>query len=108
MQRTPTPRWRKSSYSGHSGGDCVEVANLSLVIIVRDSKVPEGPQAELQSGGVEHIHAGHQERTPRPDLTPNSCRAPWSPPTQGSWLRRARHDQADYTIGACPKVDTFF
>jgi len=38
------PRWRKSSYSGNGGGDCVEVArNLPGVVAVRDSKNPEGP-----------------------------------------------------------------
>ncbi|MCP2343063.1 DUF397 domain-containing protein [Actinomadura rupiterrae] len=26
---TSQARWRKSSYSGHEGGDCVEVASLS-------------------------------------------------------------------------------
>ena len=36
--------WRKSSYSGSSGGNCVEIArNLPGVIAVRDSKNPEGP-----------------------------------------------------------------
>ncbi|MER6182555.1 DUF397 domain-containing protein [Streptomyces sp. NPDC001652] len=33
-------RWRKSSYSGSSGGDCVEVAHLTPHIAVRDSKNP--------------------------------------------------------------------
>jgi hypothetical protein len=38
------PRWRKSSYSGNGGGDCVEVAcNLPGVVAVRDSKNPDGP-----------------------------------------------------------------
>ncbi|MFL9682802.1 DUF397 domain-containing protein [Streptomyces sp. KL110A] len=36
-------RWRKSSYSGDNGGDCIEVADLSGHIAVRDSKNPEGP-----------------------------------------------------------------
>lgn len=36
--------WRKSSYSGHIGGDCVEVADLVLMVGVRDSKDPEGPK----------------------------------------------------------------
>jgi len=37
-------RWRKSSRSGGSGGDCVEVAgNLPGVVAVRDSKDPAGP-----------------------------------------------------------------
>jgi hypothetical protein len=38
-------RWRKSNYSGGSGGeDCVEVADgVPGVVPVRDSKVPDGP-----------------------------------------------------------------
>ncbi|MER7169705.1 DUF397 domain-containing protein [Micromonospora sp. NPDC000207] len=36
-------RWRKSSYSGGNGGNCVEVAdNLPGVVGVRDSKDREG------------------------------------------------------------------
>lgn len=36
--------WRKSSYSGANGGNCVEVArNLADVVAVRDSKDPDGP-----------------------------------------------------------------
>jgi hypothetical protein len=33
-------RWRKSSYSGNTGGDCVEVADLVPGIAIRDSKNP--------------------------------------------------------------------
>ncbi|MEU9474453.1 DUF397 domain-containing protein [Streptomyces sp. NPDC048191] len=32
--------WRKSSHSGSSGGDCVEVADLPALVAVRDSKNP--------------------------------------------------------------------
>ncbi|MEU8155813.1 DUF397 domain-containing protein [Micromonospora sp. NPDC048986] len=36
--------WRKSTRSGGSGGNCVEVAdNLPGVVGVRDSKDPTGP-----------------------------------------------------------------
>jgi hypothetical protein len=36
--------WRKSSYSGSNGGDCVQIAhNLPGVVAVRDSKDPAGP-----------------------------------------------------------------
>ena len=35
--------WRKSTYSGGQGGECVEVADGLSVIPVRDSKDPEGP-----------------------------------------------------------------
>jgi hypothetical protein len=35
--------WRKSTYSGSNGGNCVEVAaNLPGVVAVRDSKDPDG------------------------------------------------------------------
>jgi hypothetical protein len=38
-------RWRKPSRSGNNGGNCVEVArNLPQVVVVRDSKDPEGPK----------------------------------------------------------------
>ncbi|MGI5204071.1 DUF397 domain-containing protein [Spirillospora sp. CA-108201] len=36
-------RWRKSSYTGANGGDCVELAELQQAITVRDSKDPDGP-----------------------------------------------------------------
>ncbi|MFF6774674.1 DUF397 domain-containing protein [Streptomyces sp. NPDC012637] len=35
--------WRKSSFSGPNGGDCIEVADLAAHIAVRDSKNPAGP-----------------------------------------------------------------
>ncbi|MFD4763190.1 DUF397 domain-containing protein [Streptomyces sp. NPDC058439] len=37
-------RWRKSSYSGNTGGECVEVTDgLPCAVPVRDSKNPDGP-----------------------------------------------------------------
>jgi hypothetical protein len=35
--------WRKSSYSGNNGGNCVEVAVGARHIAIRDSKDPRGP-----------------------------------------------------------------
>ncbi|MGW6709445.1 DUF397 domain-containing protein [Streptomyces sp. NPDC054956] len=35
--------WRKASYSGSSGGECVEVAAQPCLVAVRDSKNPGGP-----------------------------------------------------------------
>ncbi|MET9472363.1 DUF397 domain-containing protein [Streptomyces sp. NPDC002922] len=35
--------WLKSSYSGAEGGQCVEVANVSGAVHIRDSKVAAGP-----------------------------------------------------------------
>ena len=45
MEDMTKPRWRKSSYSGNGGSDCVEVAsNLPGIVAVRDSKDRSGPQ----------------------------------------------------------------
>ncbi|MET3987002.1 DUF397 domain-containing protein [Streptomyces sp. PvR034] len=38
-----TAAWQKSSYSGSSGGECVECAPLDDAVALRDSKVPDGP-----------------------------------------------------------------
>lgn len=38
-----TAAWRKSSYSSTNGGDCVEVAAQPCRVAVRDSKNPDGP-----------------------------------------------------------------
>ncbi|MFE6845158.1 DUF397 domain-containing protein [Streptomyces sp. NPDC057686] len=35
--------WRKASYSGGTGGDCVDVAAQPCGVAVRDSKRPDGP-----------------------------------------------------------------
>ena len=35
--------WRKSSYSGQSGGNCVEVADDDSRVLVRDTKDRAGP-----------------------------------------------------------------
>jgi hypothetical protein len=41
--------WRKSSYSGSNGGNCVEVA-AGLAVAVRDSKDPDGPRLAFTAG----------------------------------------------------------
>lgn len=41
-------QWRKSSYSGDTGGNCVEIAETPCAAVaVRDSKVPAGPMLTL-------------------------------------------------------------
>ncbi|MFD3539687.1 DUF397 domain-containing protein [Streptomyces sp. NPDC058662] len=35
--------WQKSSYSGSNGGECVEVATRPHLVAVRDSKRPDAP-----------------------------------------------------------------
>jgi len=48
--------WRKSTYSGGNGGQCVEVAAVAsnpdasqMICAVRDSKNPEGPVLAFSS-----------------------------------------------------------
>ncbi|MFJ3519063.1 MULTISPECIES: DUF397 domain-containing protein [unclassified Streptomyces] len=38
-----TAAWRKASYSSTNGGECVEVADQPCLVAVRDSKNPGGP-----------------------------------------------------------------
>ncbi|MGW0760294.1 DUF397 domain-containing protein [Streptomyces sp. NPDC002814] len=40
-------QWRKSSYSGDQGGDCVEIAEAPTCVAIRDSKNPAGPMLTL-------------------------------------------------------------
>ncbi|MFJ9443196.1 DUF397 domain-containing protein [Kitasatospora sp. NPDC101235] len=53
-ETTAGPRdlsWRKSSYSGAEGGDCVEVALTDVAVHVRDSKDPAGPVLRIELAG---------------------------------------------------------
>ncbi|MET8678233.1 DUF397 domain-containing protein [Streptomyces sp. NPDC004647] len=36
-------QWRKSSYSADTGGQCVEIAAVPCSVAIRDSKDPDGP-----------------------------------------------------------------
>lgn len=43
--RVPNQAWRKSSYSGSNGGECVEIAiGIPGTVPVRDSKDPMRPR----------------------------------------------------------------
>ncbi|MDA4891632.1 DUF397 domain-containing protein [Streptomyces sp. MS2A] len=54
MQTGPSEtQWRKSSYSGPNGGDCVEIGEngpVGAVVPVRDSKNPSGPVVTVGAG----------------------------------------------------------
>jgi hypothetical protein len=42
MEGISAPNWRKSSYSGNNGGDCVEVGRAPGSVAVRDTKNRDG------------------------------------------------------------------
>lgn len=60
-----TAKWRKSSYTSDTGGQCVELADLSAVVAVRDSKHPDGPVLAFGRTAfgrlTREIHAGHHD-----------------------------------------------
>ncbi|MFJ1754945.1 DUF397 domain-containing protein [Kitasatospora sp. NPDC088134] len=50
MKQKDTLEWRKSSYSGGNGGECIEIATTTAAMIaVRDSKDPYGPQLRFSN-----------------------------------------------------------
>lgn len=52
--------WRKSSYSGGNGGECVEVASVGAI---RDSKNADGPMLRVDLGAfVTEIKSGRFDR----------------------------------------------
>ena len=62
--------WRKSSYSGNGGGNCVEVArNFPRTVAVRDSEDPRGPVLTIESAGWCEFIADVKGRPARPGLT---------------------------------------
>ncbi|MEW2634672.1 DUF397 domain-containing protein [Streptomyces sp. NPDC048389] len=42
--------WFKSSYSNDSGGSCVEIADLTAQVGIRDSKDKQGPALVVPAG----------------------------------------------------------
>jgi hypothetical protein len=61
--------WRKSSFSGNNGGQCVEIAAVSdlsagheRMIVVRDSKDPHGPLLALTREDWQSFTAGLRGR----------------------------------------------
>ena len=41
--------WRKSSYSGSNGGNCIEISAAPGAVAVRDSNDPHGPMLTFES-----------------------------------------------------------
>jgi hypothetical protein len=50
MEDNMTLTWRKASYSGNGGGNCVEVAGAARVVLVRDTKDRDGAVLAVPAG----------------------------------------------------------
>ena len=62
MTNLDAAAWRKSSYSGDNGGDCIEVApGFPGLVPVRDSKDPEGPALVFGADAWQAFVAGVRE-----------------------------------------------
>lgn len=49
--------WVKSSYSDNEGGNCVEVADATPLVRIRDSKTPDGPVLTVpRKGWTRFLH----------------------------------------------------
>ncbi|MEU5179129.1 DUF397 domain-containing protein [Streptomyces longwoodensis] len=63
---TTVIQWRKSSYSGDQGGECLEVASTPTpcpAIAVRDSKNPAGPVLSFRPGAFREFVAWSGDTT---------------------------------------------
>jgi Domain of unknown function (DUF397) len=47
MDKLDDRTWRKSSYSGSNGGNCIEITTGPGTVAIRDSKDPRGPVLTL-------------------------------------------------------------
>ena len=75
MEDKVVPDWRKSSYSGNGGGNCVEVGAAAHAIAVRDTKqYGAGPVLRFSPAAWRRF-AGHLRRSLAPDLGPGSVGA---------------------------------
>ncbi len=69
MEDKVDPRWRKSSFSGNGGSDCVEVGGRGNRVLVRDTKHRTGPVLWFTPGAWRRF-AGQVKRP----LTQCRCR----------------------------------
>jgi hypothetical protein len=49
MEDTIDQCWRKPSYSGNGGGNCVEVGQSARIVLVRDTKDRDGAVLAVSS-----------------------------------------------------------
>jgi hypothetical protein len=49
MDQLEDRTWRKSSYSGSNGGNCIEISAAPGTVAIRDSNDPHGPVLTFDS-----------------------------------------------------------
>jgi hypothetical protein len=56
------PRWRKASYSGNGGADCVETGSVPGAVLVRDTKDRDGAALSFTAGAWRAFTAELKQR----------------------------------------------
>lgn len=79
-ERLNSAKWRKSSYSGSGGGNCVEVMCTGTVLI-RDSKDPHGIM--LTFGPKDWQRFADRLKACAPDTTSDLADHPWKGRSRG-------------------------
>ena len=87
--------WRKSSYSGQGGSNCIEVASDGTVM-VRDTTDRSGPVLPLSTAAWEKFTAQLKRSlsTPQPNHTSGCCSLAES---QGSGLFQKRSGKVSFS-----------
>jgi Domain of unknown function (DUF397) len=62
MEGSGTVSWRKSSYSGNNGGNCVEAGSISGRVLVRDTQDRTGAVLQF-SANAWRVFAGQIEQS---------------------------------------------
>jgi len=97
--------WRKSSYSGSNGGNCVQVArNLPGVVAVRDSKDPGGPILAFGSASWRAFRSSVSASLTRSPMRSSSSPAGAIHTTHllhGSRSRPTRQQPLDLDVSRC-------
>jgi hypothetical protein len=58
MEGLSAVTWRKSSYSGGNGGQCVEAADAARVVLVRDTADRDGAVLSIPVGAWQTFMGG--------------------------------------------------
>lgn len=66
LSRYQSLTWRKSTASGGTGGECIEVAAAASSVLIRDSRDRSGPVLAVSAPGwaefLDRIRSGGQRR----------------------------------------------
>jgi hypothetical protein len=100
---TDMPAWRKSTFSNNGGSDCVEVAPISIGVLIRHSKRPADGTIEFTPAQWESFLAaavsGQQYDSSAAAISYSSNEIRVTSPTTAVTLRYTPSEWAAFTAG---------